>query len=178
MIELPEKHANEKCKTFKMFVVWYQTQLWSTIWILCNHSVFQYYFAYKECMYIQRFLVHYSICSVWWLLMDIWKASLLKVCDFDCTGCWKWCWYYRVSDGHKGIHNILDVYQQQVVKLVQTAEMVLVSFVCSKLARLFLLISCQVGGITLPIMKQALLQAKDGRKHILGNDKLHVVSHS
>lgn len=26
----------------------------------------------------------------------------------------------------------------------------------------------QVGGITLPIMREALLQARDGRKHILG----------
>lgn len=29
----------------------------------------------------------------------------------------------------------------------------------------------QVGGITLPIMREALLQARDGRKHIIGKVK-------
>jgi polyribonucleotide nucleotidyltransferase len=30
----------------------------------------------------------------------------------------------------------------------------------------------QVGGITLPIMEEALLQAREGRKHILGKFKV------
>lgn len=36
-----------------------------------------------------------------------------------------------------------------------------------------LIVKQQVGGITLPVMERALLQAREGRKHILCKSNLH-----